>query len=1169
MRLRTLQLRSLAFHWRTNVAVVLAVTAAGAALTGALLVGDSMRESLRETAVGCLGRVDHALVATRFFRAALADELAPAGQPGAAPLHTAPLIILRGSATHADTQARVNRVNLLGIEARFWTLDANDRAGELPPMPIGRSVILNEPLANDLHAKVGDDILLRVGKPAAVSTETLLGRRDDTTATLRLTVQAIAAIDGLGLFSLNPQHLRPRNAFVPLDVLQRALDRRDRTNAILLAAARQSEYRTIERVQDLLRERFVIEDLGLRVRLDERRRYLSLESDAMLLEPPIETAALEAAAEIGARTASVLTYLANSIAIDTGRPIRTPSASERAIRTPSASERAIRTPSASERAIPYSTVSAIDANAPALIGMTLNDGSAAPALKPGQILLNQWAADDLNAAAESRIRLTYFVAGPFGRLETRTSDFTLRGVVRLEGPADDPGFTPEYPGVTDVENVADWDPPFPVDLSKVREQDEHYWDRHRAAPKAFISLQDGRRIWAERGERFGRVTSIRIYPADGGDLAALQESFVRELRQRLDPAALGLRFEALRDNALAASRGSTDFGGLFIGFSFFLIISAAMLVALLFRLGVERRSHEIGLLLAVGFAPRKVARLLITEGALVAGVGSALGVVAAAGYAWLMLAGLRTMWSAAANAPFLKLHASASSVALGFALSFLTALLSIALSIRGLTRLSPRALLAGVVQAARSTAIRGRRRFAPAVALTFLAIAVVLVALGALDALPRTGAFFGSGAAMLVACLALAKHRINSEPRTVISAPGRRAWTLLGLRNAPRNPGRSMTTITLVASATFVIAALQAFHLEAEPSSRARTSGSGGFSLFAEAAAGLPYDLNTPHGRDSLNLDPSAQKALAGVDVIPFRLRPGDDASCLNLYLPTRQRIIGATDAMIQRGGFAFSSSLAERQDQKQNPWSLLNRRFDDGAIPVIGDEAAVLWQLHLGLGQDLRIKDDRGRDATLRFVALLSGSVLQSELIVSEAAFETLFPTQTGHAFFLIDAPPNRADDLERTLERELTPFGLDVARTADRLNDYLAVQNTYLSTFQSLGGLGLLLGTIGLTAVLLRNVWERRSELALLRALGFRALAIGWIVLVENAALVATGLICGVVPALLAIAPHIAARPQTVPWLSLGLTLASVFVVAVTASAAALAPALRAPLLSALRSE
>ena len=61
--------------------------------------------------------------------------------------------------------------------------------------------------------------------------------------------------------------------------------------------------------------------------------------------------------------------------------------------------------------------------------------------------------------------------------------------------------------------------------------------------------------------------------------------------------------------------------------------------------------------------------------------------------------------------------------------------------------------------------------------------------------------------------------------------------------------------------------------------------------------------------------------------------------------------------------------------------------------------------------------------------------------------------------------------------------------------------MQNTYLSTFQSLGGLGLLLGTLGLAAVQLRNVLERRGELALLRAAGFRRRTLAALVLLENA--------------------------------------------------------------------
>lgn len=58
-------------------------------------------------------------------------------------------------------------------------------------MPTGRVVILNEPLAQELGAAIGDDVLLRTGKPSPIATEMLLGRRDDTVSTLRLTVTAI------------------------------------------------------------------------------------------------------------------------------------------------------------------------------------------------------------------------------------------------------------------------------------------------------------------------------------------------------------------------------------------------------------------------------------------------------------------------------------------------------------------------------------------------------------------------------------------------------------------------------------------------------------------------------------------------------------------------------------------------------------------------------------------------------------------------------------------------------------------------------------------------------------------------------------------------------------------------------------------------------------------
>src|SRR5688572_11861117 len=69
-------LASLAHHWRLNAAVGLGVMAAAAVLTGALLVGDSVRGSLRHLTLDRLGRIDQALLTNRFFREELAGELA-------------------------------------------------------------------------------------------------------------------------------------------------------------------------------------------------------------------------------------------------------------------------------------------------------------------------------------------------------------------------------------------------------------------------------------------------------------------------------------------------------------------------------------------------------------------------------------------------------------------------------------------------------------------------------------------------------------------------------------------------------------------------------------------------------------------------------------------------------------------------------------------------------------------------------------------------------------------------------------------------------------------------------------------------------------------------------------------------------------------------------------
>ncbi len=1169
MRLINLQNRSLRFHWRMNLAVMLGAAVGTAALTGALLVGDSMRGSLQEVALDRLGRVDYAMVSPRFVREKLASDIT-ASEPFTRHFtHACPVMMLHGSAVHAESRTRANRVNILGVDECFWDLAGSDGASDVPTLS-GRSVILNEPLARELGAHVGQDILVRMGKPSTLSTETLLGRRDDTTASLRLTISGVIPAEDLGAFSLRPRQFAPHNLYVPLDTLQRAVDRRGRVNTILVAGKVGDDTppdAQLDALHGLLRSRLTLRDVGLRIRTDDKLGYVSIESETGLVEPIFERLGQSIFPLLSRRQTSILTYLANSISVERSGEASIGEPADGMTDGETGTE-----PAASSETIPYSTVSAIDPRFEMWSSMKVIGGAGPDSLQSGEIVLNEWAADGLSAKPGDRITLRYYDVGPFGELEDREAAFALRGVVALEGVAADPGFTPEYAGVTDAANLRDWDPPFPVDFSVIHDRDEAYWETYRTTPKAFVTLADGRRLWASDGDRFGRATSVRITPEQGAPILDMAARFERVLLTSLDLKQSGIEFEPVRARLAEAGKGTTDFGGLFIGLSFFLIASAAMLVALLFRLGVERRAGEVGLLLATGFSSRTVRRLLIGEGAIVAGVGGVIGLIGSVGYAWFMLTGLRSWWAGAANMPYLRLHASYTSILIGVMAGFLIAVASIAWSLRGLTQRSPRALLAGSIASG-----RGSVTARPGTLSLYAAVAAFVVACGLAllpatnDAMSEALTFFTSGSAMLAGCLLLLHNRLRATQTGAVERPGIWAVARLGVRNARRQAGRSLLTAGLIASATFLIAALEAFHLDIDTDVHNRRSGTGGFALLAESTVPLPFNPDTPEGRDALNMASNTNAVLDGVEIMPFRLRPGDESSCLTLYRPAKPRILGATEPMIHRGGFRFTSSMAESDEERANPWLLLNRTFDDGAIPVIGDEGAVKWQFHLGLGKDFIETDERGREVHLRFVALLTGTALQSELVVSESEFKRLFPSIGGHAFFLVDTAEAGASTatIEETLERELGEFSLDAGLTADRLAEYVTVQNTYLATFRMLGGFGLVLGTIGLTAVMLRNVWERRGELALLRALGFSRGALGWLVLAENIALLTAGLATGFVSAMLAIAPHIAARPHTVPWASTVITLVVVFATGLIAGVVALIPTLRAPLLPALRAE
>ncbi|MCH8333495.1 ABC transporter permease, partial [Candidatus Sumerlaeota bacterium] len=659
---------SLRCYWRTNLAIALGMAVGTAVLAGALIVGDSIRGSMKRMTLERLGAVDYALVAQQFFGEELARDLGESSGFTEQFASATPAILLQGSIENAQSSELARGINVFGVDARFWDLASGDGAAAIT-LPQEHRLILNAKLAEQIgieNGGEGQDVLIRLVKPDPIPGEAIHGRRTRNTVTIRLAVDGVIADQGLGRFGLIPSQQLPLNVYVEMETLQQRLDRAGEVNAILVSAKdepREPEDDQSEILQTLLGRSVSLANLQLRLRSNASPGYLSLESTRMVLQQGEIDAAEAAARDLDISFAPTLTYLANSIA-------------------------------AGESEIPYSTVTALDPSAPAPFGpLTLIDGSQPPRLGERDILLNSWAADDLGAALGDSIRISYYTEGPEGQFETdAATDFILRGVVAMEGAGGDAGLTPEYPGIHDAESVRDWDPPFPIDLTKVRDVDEEYWKEHGATPKGFIALQTGQELWKSR---FGRLTSIRFSAAEGRSLEQTKGDLAEKIRSHLSPASAGLRFQPSKIQGLRASKGASDFGMLFIGFSFFIIVAAMLLVRLLFSLGVELRSKEIGLLLASGYNGADVRRLFLTEGAVLACAGGVAGLALGVAYAAVMLLGLRTWWVGSIGTTFLWLHVTPLSLLIGFVAGVAAGLGSAYWAVRSLVRVDPSRLLAG------------------------------------------------------------------------------------------------------------------------------------------------------------------------------------------------------------------------------------------------------------------------------------------------------------------------------------------------------------------------------------------------------------------------------------------------------------------------------------------
>ena len=156
----TLIRRSLRFHTRTHLGVVLGAAIGSAALIGALVVGDSVRGSLRQRALDRIGKAQYLLESSdRLFTDSTNTWVGGSGDSCAVGLHMPAIASTRQSA------ARANQVNLYGVKPGFWEFSTAQTNICIET----NAVLLNVPLAAQLGVITGDPVLLRFRKPAMFS----------------------------------------------------------------------------------------------------------------------------------------------------------------------------------------------------------------------------------------------------------------------------------------------------------------------------------------------------------------------------------------------------------------------------------------------------------------------------------------------------------------------------------------------------------------------------------------------------------------------------------------------------------------------------------------------------------------------------------------------------------------------------------------------------------------------------------------------------------------------------------------------------------------------------------------------------------------------------------------------------------------------------------------
>ncbi len=1042
--------RSLLFYWKSHLTVVIGAAISTMVITGTFIVGDSIRSSLEKTMTLRLGDAEYMFSGVdRYFRSSLATEISN-------DLNTevAPILQLNGFASSQGGEFRINNVQTIGIDQTFSAIIPETYQFVIPN---DNEAFISENLAHRLQLHVNDPFLLRVEKASLIPKNAPFISDEENTISLRLKVAKILIPAELGRFNLKTSQTAPYNVFVSLEFLNERMEGSGKANRLLFP---ETNGLTQEMIQASVQKCWTTEDMALHILPVNDSTDWDIRSDRVFMD----TILINAVKKIDPQAQEILTYMVNSFKHN-------------------------------DKETPYSFISA---------GPFLSQRPS----QNNEIIINSWMAEDLQASIGDSIEISYYIIGPLRKLSEESTWFIVADIVNMEGVFAEKELMPNLPGLSDAGNCRDWEAGVPVQLDKIRDKDEDYWNDYRGTPKAFITYSAGKKLWKNR---FGEITTIRV------SAEKLSENDIREhLTRILNPEQLGYTLRHVKTEGITAARGGVDFSQLFMGLSFFLLVAAMILLALLFNLHLEKRLSEIGTLKALGFSHSLVKRLIVAEGLFIAIPGIILGSFLAVIYNKLIFSALNTVWHAIVRTSILEEVILAKSLILGMGIAFVLIIITVWFNVNKKLRIASSELQRKLVRENRKAKWKWLKIgywIAGLIAIGMLLYTSIY------DQILNTGIFFASGALLLLSSLLFFSFLMQ---RGGVDATRTFSFSSLVFKNLSRNTARSFRIVILFALGTFLVISTGLNKKDLHSGSNALSSGTGGFHYYMETSVPVLKDLNDP----AVRLDHGLETAW---NFVQFRTIEGDDASCLNLNRVTTPRILGIPSSQLA-GRFSFIKYTDDLNPEK--PWESLTTELPGGVIPAVLDQTVIQWGLGKKIGDTLVYRNESGKEAKLKIIGGLANSIFQGNVLIDEQLFLKHFPSSSGSHVFLIDGMVEKPNEKREEIERAFRNEGIELTNAADRLAMFNQVENTYLSIFLLLGGLAMVLGTIGLGISLARNILDRGREIGILRAMGFRKSSVLHLISYEHMVLLLIGTLTGSITAFIATLPSILSEFVQASW-------------------------------------